>query len=442
MAKILIVDDEDSFRRVLCLQTRRLKYDVVEAEDGKAAWEYLQKDTFQAVVTDLKMPEVDGLELLQRIRRDFPQIPVIMITAHGTIDTAVEAMKRGAFDYITKPFDPADFAKILERAISASEASSKEFHRSRSFLRQEEKIIGTTEEMEKIYSIIERVAQSNSNIMITGEVGTGKDIVARLLHDKSDRRQFPLVMAHISATPAHQQHDSIFGNQQKAGWLELADQGTVYFDEIGALTLENQAELYSALTVGSFERNGIRLRLACRIIAASDFNLLEKIENGSFRKDLFYFLNVVPIYLPPLRDRTQDIEPLCDHFTKVFSKKFQKQIERIDDEAVFQLVQYPWPGNIRELENCMEYSVNLCDGNVIQKKHLPAHLFGTPFSARKSWGPSAKDLLMDRVENLERSLVEEALRSSKGDILRASQKLGVPPSLLEQKITNLKLPSS
>jgi DNA-binding NtrC family response regulator len=439
MARILIVDDEESVRKVLAIQTRRMGHEPRESENGADAWKLLQSESFDVVITDLKMPEMDGLELLNLIRKNQPQIPVIMITAHGTIDTAVEAMKRGAFDYITKPFNQEEFLKTLERAILTSASMSKEFQRSRTFLRQEEKIIGSTEEMQKVYALIERVSNSTSSVLITGESGTGKEVVVRLLHDKSERRTSPLVTAHISACPLDEQSDHLFGTDQKQGWIELAAEGSLYFDEIGALDLGVQAQLYDTLTTGSYKRSDRQIDLKCRIIAASDYNLLEKIEHGAFRKDLFYCLNVVPIYLPPLRERTQDIEPLVDHFIKIFSRKFHKSVNRIDDEAVFHLIQYPWPGNIRELENSIEYAVNIVEKPVITKTELPPHLFSTPISSFQSWKGSAKDGLLLRIESLERSAIEDALKSSNGDILRASQKLGVPPSMLEAKVASLKI---
>jgi two-component system response regulator AtoC len=440
MAKVLIVDDEENVRKVLSIQLRRMGHEATEAENGKIAWDLLKKEPFAAVITDLKMPEVDGLELLGLIRKGYPQIPVIMMTAHGTIDTAVEAMKLGAFDYITKPFNQDEFLKTIERAVLSSESMGKEFQRSRSFLRQEEKIIGATDEMEKVYSVIERVANTSSNVLITGEAGTGKEVVARLLHDKSERRTFPLVRAYVSACPVNQQMDNLFGYDSHPGWFELAEGGSIYFDEIGALSLDAQAQVYDALTSGVYKRGSEEKRISCRVIASTDFNLLEKIENGGFRKDLFYCLNVVPIYLPALRERTQDIEPLVDHFVGIFSKKFKKTITGVDDEAIFHLIQYPWPGNIRELENCIEYAVNVADKPLIKTEHLPPHLFSAPVASRANWEGAAKDSLHLKVEALERTVVENALKSSHGDILKASQKLGVPPSLLEEKVLALKIP--
>lgn len=439
MGRVLIVDDEESVRRVLTLQIKRLGHEAIEADTGLKAWELIKKEKLHAIITDLKMPEMDGLELLQLVRKSYPQIPVIMITAHGTIDTAVEAMKRGAFDYITKPFDYDEFLKTLDRAVVSSEAMSKEFERSRTFLRQEEKIIGNTEEMEKIYSIIERVANSDSPILITAESGTGKEVLVRLIHDKSERRTQPLVRAYLSSTPHQQHEESLFGREEKPGWLELAEGGTLYLDEVGNLSLDVQAKLYDALTSSTYSKGSEVRAVKCRIVAASGFNLLEKIETGTFRKDLFYCLNVVPIYLPPLRERTQDIEPLVDHFLANFAKRFNKSVSGVDDEALFHLIQYPWPGNIRELENCMEYAVNVATGSSITSEDLPGHLFSAPLSPRSGWDSPMKDLLRERVEALERDAIENALKSSQGDLLKASQKLGVPPSLLEEKVLSLRI---
>ncbi len=438
MIQVLIADDEDSFRRVLALQTKRLGFEVREAVDGLSAWQDIQKEAPHVVITDLKMPEMDGMELLQKIRKEFPQIPVVMITAHGTIDTAVEAMKRGAFDYITKPFDAADFAKIMQHAVRTAEANTHEFQRSRSFLRQEEKIIGSSDEMQAIYSLIEKVAQSTSTVLITGEPGTGKEVVARLLHEQSDRRQRPLVMTSIRSSVKEQQMDLLFGGDTKQGWLELAEDGTVYLDEVGALSLEVQSRLLDVFQTSTVALKDRSYNLRCRLVAASDFNLLEKIEEGLFRKDLFYRLNVIPMYLPPLRERTLDIEPLVDHFIKVFSKKFNKQVGGIQDDALFHLIHYPWPGNIRELENVVEYAVNITDITTIAKNHLPPHLFA-PVVSPQGFELSSRDRLRDRVDRLEKSVIEDALKSSQGDLLRASQKLGIPPSLLNERIVTLKI---
>ncbi len=442
MAKILVVDDEESVRRVLSIQTKRMGHETLEAENGAVAWSILQNQNIDTVITDLKMPEMDGLELLSLVRKHQPQVPVIMITAHGTIDTAVEAMKRGAFDYITKPFNQDEFLKTVERAIATAATNAKEFHRSRAFLRQEERIIGSTEEMQNIYSLVERVANSTSNILITGEPGTGKEAIVRLLHDKSERRLAPLVTAHLLACPADEQPDQIFGTESKPGWFELAEQGTLYFDEIGALDMGVQAQVFDALTSGRFIRGSKEVPIQCRIIAVSDYNLLEKIERGSFRKDLFYMLNVVPIHIPALRDRTQDIEPLVDHFIKTFSKKFKKNVTGLNDEALFHLIQYSWPGNIRELENCIEYAVNVADKPLLSTKDLPSHIFTSTTSRQKWQGSAEQDVLRIRMEGLEKRAIEEALSSVQGDLLKASQKLGVPPSLLENKIASLKISSS
>lgn len=438
MAKILIVDDEENVRKILSIQLKRLGHETQEAENGVKALDCLKASEFNCLITDLKMPEMDGLELLQLTRKRYPQIPVIMITAHGTIDTAVEAMKRGAFDYVTKPFDQKEFLVTIDRAIRSSEEMAKEFQRSRSFLRQEDKIIGHTEEMEKVYSVIERVANNSSNVLITGETGSGKEVIVRLLHDKSHRQGKPLVRAYVSACPPEQQEAYLFGGDSKPGCLELAEEGSLYIDEVSALSLNAQALLFETLNQGYFVSGKEKKEILFRLITASDFNLLEKIENGEFRKDLFYSLNVVPIYLPPLRERTQDLEPLADHFIKIFSQKFEKSVSHIDEQALFHLIQYSWPGNIRELENCMEYAVNVADTPVIRTEHLPPHLLKGPLATTERTSLS-RDELFSKIEKLEKSAIEEALRSSGGDLLKASQKLGVPPSLLEERLSSLKI---
>lgn len=439
MALVLIVDDEENVRKILSIQLRRMGHETVEAENGRAAVEALKTKSFHCLITDLKMPEMDGLELLEFSRKKYPQIPVIMMTAHGTIDTAVAAMKKGAFDYVTKPFNQTEFLETVERAVKSAEELAKEFQRSRNFLRQDEKIIGTTEEMEKVYSIVERVANNSSNVLITGETGSGKEVIVRLLHDKSLRREKPLVRAYVSACPADQQQAYLFGGNEKPGCLELAEEGSLYIDEISALSLSTQAQLFECLSHGVLPTAQGEKKIQFRLIAASDFNLLAKIEEGFFRKDLFYTLNVVPLYLPPLRERTQDIEPLADHFIRLFSEKFEKKVTHLDEEALFFLIQYAWPGNIRELENCIEYAVNVADGPIIQSAHLPRHLVNEQRPSSPQAPQEQKDWLFSKIERLEKSTIEDALRSSGGDILKASQKLGVPPSLLEEKATSFKI---
>lgn len=440
MAKVLIVDDEDNIRKILAIQLKRLGHEVLEAPDGPEALEILSDESVQTIVTDLKMPKMDGLELLQRVRKAYPQIPTVMITAHGTVDTAVEAMKRGAFDYITKPFDHEEFLKVIDRAVRSAEEMSKEFQRSRSFLKQEDKIIGTTQDMEKVYSLIEKVANNSSNVLITGEAGTGKEVVVRLLHDRSSRAEKPLVRAYLGSVPTAGHKEHLFGSPEKPGAIELAEEGSLYLDEVSALDMETQAELFEVLTSGKWKINGEEKQINCRVIAASDFNLLKQIDEGKFRKDLFYCLNVVPIYLPPLRERTQDIEPLADHFISVFSKKFSKKVSHVDEDALFRMISYSWPGNIRELENCMEYAVNVTETPVISESELPPHLLSEPPSGlQPELFNHRRDALIAKVQGLERDAILEALKSSSGDLLRASQKLGVPPSLLEEKAGQLKI---
>lgn len=438
MSRVLIVDDEESVRKVLKIQLKREGHEPFEARDGQEALDLMSQEKLDAVITDMKMPRMDGLDLLQKLRKSYPHIPVIMITAHGTIDTAVEAMKRGAFDYVTKPFDQTELLKILGRALKSSEEMSKEFQRSRSFLRQEDRIIGKTQEMEKVYAIIERVCQQPSNVLITGEPGTGKEVVVRLLHDQSLRRERPLIRAYTSTCVAHQMDEYLFGTDDHPGRLELAEDGTLYIDEISLLPMTTQGKLYEILTSGSFlDSKGRERQIEFRMVTASDFDILEKVENGQFRKDLFYTLNVVPIFLPPLRERTQDIEPLADYFMSVFSKKFSKKVSSLHDEALYHLIEYPWPGNIRELENTIEYAVNVTDSPMIEKSDLPPHIFSDPDVERLGGPGQWKERLLQKVHSLEKEAIEEALRSSGGDVLKASQKLGVPPSLLEEKVENL-----
>src|SRR5688500_244864 len=374
--QVLVVDDEPNLRKILAAQLSRDGYDVLVAEDGEQGLSLLRENHIDLVVTDLKMPKVDGMTLLREAVKENPDLPVVMITAHGTVDTAVEALKLGAFDYLTKPFDKDEVRQIVAKALKTKALSDVEA----SAASEGEKdvpgarfgIIGESPGLTEVYSVLERVADSPTTVLVTGESGTGKELVARALHDSSSRRDKPFIKVNCAAIPKELIESELFGYERgaftgavasKPGRFELANGGTLFLDEIGEIPLEMQVKLLRALQESEFERvGGIKtIRVDVRLIAATNRDLKKLKAQGAFREDLFYRLNVVPIQLPALRERTMDIPHLVDHFLGKFNARLKKNVSGVEQDAVDLLAAYGWPGNIRELENVMERAVLFCD---------------------------------------------------------------------------------
>ncbi len=383
MAHVLIVDDELNIRRVLAAMLKRDGYDVTTAADGEQALAVLQRTPIHVVVTDLVMPRLGGMELLARVRAEYPDIPVILITAHGTVDSAVAALKAGAFDYVTKPFEQEELRKVIAKAVRANDLERRNLHEGASE-GDRPPMVGISPAMRAIYDMVARVADSPSTVLITGESGTGKELIARALQRGSSRRDKPLIKVNCAAIPKDLVESELFGYQKgaftgavgdKPGRFELADGGTLFLDEIGEIPVEIQVKLLRALQESEFERvGGIKtLKVDVRLIAATNRDLKALIAEGRFREDLYYRLAVVPIALPPLRERREDIPLLVRHFIEKYDRRLGKKVEGIDDDALQLLVDYAWPGNIRELENLMERSVLFADGPT-HPRRLPPRL--------------------------------------------------------------------
>ncbi|MBS1109145.1 MAG: two component, sigma54 specific, transcriptional regulator, Fis family [Anaeromyxobacteraceae bacterium] len=462
MAHVLIVDDETNIRRVLAAMLKRDGYDVTAAEDGEQALAAMNRAPVDVVVTDLVMPRMGGLDLLRHVASAHPDVPVIMITAHGTVDTAVEAMKAGAFDYITKPFDQEDLRKVIAKAARARVLEGQHVHPPTAD-GERPPLVGQSPSMRAVYDVIARVADSPSTVLITGESGTGKELVAQALHRGSSRRTQPLIKVNCAAIPKDLVESELFGYEKgaftgavgsKPGRFELADGGTLFLDEIGEIPVEMQVKLLRALQESEFERvGGIRtLRVDVRLIAATNRNLETLIADGRFREDLFYRLNVVPIALPPLRDRREDIPLLAQHFIEKYDRRLGKRVERVDAGAMEILVNYGWPGNIRELENVMERSVLFADGDLVTVAQLPETLRErTPGAARPvaplgalgaiaaPSGASMKDIVRQAQSELERTLISRALEETGGNVTRAAKKLQISRKSLQVKMKELGL---
>jgi nitrogen regulation protein NR(I) len=456
---VLIVDDELNIRRVLAAMLAREGYEVTTAGNGEQALAVLQKTPVHVVVTDLVMPGMSGLKLLERTAVEFPDIPVIMITAHGTVDSAVQALKAGAFDYITKPFEQEELKKVIAKAIRAHELERQNVHGSAA----PPPLVGLSPPMRQVYEIVGKVADSPSTVLVTGESGTGKELIARELHRNSSRRDKPLIKVNCAAIPKDLVESELFGYERgaftgavgsKPGRFELADGGTLFLDEIGEIPVETQVKLLRALQESEFERvGGIKtLHVDVRLIAATNRDLKALIADGRFREDLYYRLAVVPIALPPLRDRKGDIPLLVEHFIRKYDQRLGKKVERVDDEAMQMLLAYGWPGNIRELENVMERSVLFADGPVILGASLPDAMRdrlpgpAVPIAAvgplgaiAAPSGASMKEIVRQAQAELEKELIGRALEETGGNVTRAAKRLQISRKSLQVKMKELGL---
>lgn len=461
---VLIVDDEPNLRKVLSAQLSRSGFVVHQAADGHQALDVMAAEPIDVVIADLRMPAMDGLTLLKQLTQDYPKVPAIMITAHGTVDTAVEALKLGAFDYVTKPFDREELQSAIVKAVKTRDVWASDIHSSKS------QLIGQSAQIREVESIIERVADTQSTVLITGESGTGKEVIARALHERSARRTKPFVRVNCAAIPTELIESELFGYEKgaftgavtsKPGRFELAHDGTLFLDEIGEIPPHTQAKLLRVLQEYEFERvGGIKtLKVDVRLVAATNQDLAQAIQSGSFREDLYYRLNVVRIHLPALRERAEDIPLLTEHFLRRLSKKHHKVIESIEPETLKALQVLPWKGNIRELENVLERGVLFCDGNVLTRAHLPAQLFSQtldasitsyappgaapsllpmPDSTSKHQGAkSLKDAVKEMTRHIEVIWIRRALEETQGNVTRAAQNLGVSRKSLQLKMKEL-----
>ncbi|HEV8551570.1 MAG TPA: sigma-54 dependent transcriptional regulator [Polyangiaceae bacterium] len=464
--QILVVDDEPNLRRVLSAQLERDGYDVHTSEDGEQALALLTEHHIDLVITDLRMPKLDGMELLRRISALEDPMPVVMITAHGTVDTAVEALKMGAFDYLTKPFDQEDVRTIVRKAVRTQDLSATEASRPSLVPGLESGrygIIGQSPSLMELYTLLDRVADTPTTVLVTGESGTGKELVARAVHENSSRRGKPFIKVNCAAIPRDLMESELFGYERgaftgavgsKPGRFELASGGTLFLDEIGSIPVEMQVKLLRALQESEFERvGGVKtIRVDVRLVAATNTDLKKEIAAGAFREDLYYRLNVVPIRLPPLRERREDIPLLVEHFVRKFDARLRKNVTGIEPEALDVLLEHPWPGNIRELENVIERAVLFCDGDALRPVDLPSDLaprtpeppLAAPLHKSQAAAvPAASDGLKEQVKaamtRLERELIIKALEQTGGNVTHAARLLKISRKGLQLKMKELGL---
>jgi len=443
--RILIVDDEPSIRSVLKAHLGRFGYEVQTANDGGAAIAKLQESLYHLVVSDIKMPVVSGIELLKWACANQPGLPVILITAHGTVDSAVEAIKQGAFDYITKPFDQDELHGVISKALATEARNARRLKEQDSAGRFA--IIGRTPAMRDLYSLIEKVAPSPTTVLVAGESGTGKELVAQALHEGSPRKNRPFIQINCGAIPENLFEAELFGYEKgsftgainaKPGRFELAEGGTLFLDEVGELPKDMQVKLLRALQQRQIDRvGGLQpIRVDVRVIAATNANLLSAVKEGKFREDLFYRLNVISIPLPPLRDRVDDIPLLVEHFLKKFNKHLGKAIQRVAPDALAALLEHNWPGNIRELENLMERSVLLAEGDTIHLNDLPGlRQLRTPSLGVDDLDElGLKEYVRVHTVKLERNRIQRILEAESGNVTRAARRLGISRKSLQTKM--------
>ncbi|HMN49659.1 MAG TPA: sigma-54 dependent transcriptional regulator [Ignavibacteriaceae bacterium] len=442
---ILIIDDEETQRSILKGYLEKKGYKIYSASSGTEGIDLIRRNMIDIVLSDYKMPDKTGLEVLETVKEINPEISFVILTAYGTIENAVKAMRLGAFDYISKPVDLDELDLLLERIIENKNLKSeilllknqlKEKFKIDSFMSQSPK-------MEEVLSIAARSADSKATVLITGESGTGKEVLAKAIHYASSRKDKPFVAVNIPALPETLLESELFGHEKgaftgadkaKKGRFELADSGTIFLDEIGDIPLNLQVKLLRVLQEHQIERVGSveNINIDVRIIAATHQNLEQKIKDGSFREDLYYRLNIVSLYLPPLRERKEDILPLIDHFVEKYSKENNKKKLSLSKEAVDLLIKYNFPGNVRELENAIERAVVLCRSDVITVNDLPNVIKG--FKAEKEIVTNENTSLIEQVEALEKKLIFDALSKTNGNQSQAGRMLGLTERNLRYKM--------
>ncbi len=443
---VLIVDDEKNIRQGLGKALEMDGYRTLLAEDGQDALGVIQQDEVDLIIADLRMPRLSGEELLRRVVDSWPTIPVIILTGHGTIETAVQAMRDGAYDFLTKPVNLDRLSLLVKRALSNRElvlqhrAMQEELDKRRHFTN----IIGKSSEMHRIFDVVRQVAPTKASVLITGESGVGKELIADAIHSLSGRKEKPFIKVHCAALSESLLESELFGHEKgsftgavarKRGRFELAHMGSIFLDEIGEINQSIQIKILRVLQEKRFERVGGEetLEVDTRIISATNKELKSEIEAGRFREDLYYRLNVVNIHVPPLRERKEDIPLLVAAFIKEFAAENGKPVEGIDPKARAAIYNYSWPGNVRELRNCIESAVVLCKGNVVTPDDLP------PTVSADSESNHIKVSMGVTLAEAEQEIIRSTLNHNNGNKSRTAEMLGIGRKTLHRKITEYHL---
>jgi DNA-binding NtrC family response regulator len=443
---VLVVDDEKNIRAGLGKALEMDGHNVILSENGKDAWEIVEQEEIDLVIADLKMPELSGEDLLRQVVHSYPTVPVIILTGHGTIENAVQAMRDGAYDFLTKPVNLDRLSLLVKRALSTRElalqhrALQEELEQKRQFAN----VVGTSAEMRQIYDVVRQVAPTRASVLITGESGVGKELIADAIHSLSTRKEKPFIKVHCAALSESLLESELFGHEKgsftgaiarKRGRFELAHTGSIFLDEIGEIDPSVQIKILRVLQEKTFERVGGEesLEVDVRIISATNKDLKEEIERGTFREDLYYRLNVVNIHIPPLRERKEDIPLLAAAFIKEFASENDKPVEGIDPKARAMLYNHSWPGNVRELRNCIESAVVMTKGPIITPDDLP------PSIATDTEDNYVRIQLGVTISDAEREIIRANLAANNGNKSRTAETLGIGRKTLHRKIAEYDL---
>ncbi len=442
-ATLLIADDDPGLRQSLERTLTREGYRVILASDGNAALERLQAGGVDLVLTDLKMPGLSGIELLRAVKAIASEVDVILLTAFGTVEEAVKAMKEGAYDFLTKPFQRAQLLRLIRQALERRDLiqQNRALQQRLDDLLQQGAVIGSSPAFRRMMTLLEQVAGSSATVLVQGESGTGKELVARTIHARSARSRGPFVAVNCAALPETLLESELFGYEKgaftgaagrKEGRFELADGGTLFLDEVSDLSAVTQPKILRVLQEGEFERLGgtKTLRVDVRIVAATNQGLAQMVREKRFREDLYYRLNVITMTVPPLRERSEDIRVLAQHFLRVYAAKNNRRLEGFTDDAIRRLEAYAWPGNVRELENVIERGVVLTPGALMDMTDLPPEIAGAT--------PLPEGVLSIRIgtplAEVEARLLEETLRATKGNKTLTAKLLGIDPTTVLRKL--------
>jgi DNA-binding NtrC family response regulator len=449
---ILLVDDEEPIREALLLLLKNADYRISSCGLGQEAIKHLENEPFDILITDLFLPDITGIDILKKAKELYPVIEVILITGHASAETAVRAMKEGAFDYITKPLNIEELRVIIAKAIEKQQILSENISLKKQLRDKYEfsNIIGSSPAMQKVFSRITKVIKTDSTVLILGDSGTGKELIAKAIHSNGPRRDKPFIAVHCGAIPENLLESELFGHtkgaftgaiRDKMGKFEAANLGTIFLDEIATLPMHLQIKLLRILQEQEVERIGSnkQIKLDVRIISATNVNLEEEVKKGAFREDLFYRLNVIPVILPPLRERVEDILPLVRHFLAKYCKEMDRPLMNIAKEALIALEIHKWPGNVRELENVVERTVALTEGAQITLSDLPSNI--TRSYSEQEDLPTRVTLrgvdLVKTLTDIELKMISDALSLSDGVKARAAALLNLNRTTLVEKMRRL-----
>ncbi|MGZ3700669.1 MAG: sigma-54-dependent transcriptional regulator [Bdellovibrionota bacterium] len=441
---VLVLDDERNIVTVLKAILEKRNFQVEGFTDPREALDALRTRRFDACVTDLYMPDIDGMAFLEETKRLYPGLPVVMITAFGTVDSAVDAIKRGAFDYVTKPFEQSEIVSVLQKAVNTYRLKGLTRDGAAApALGASALLDGASAAMKGIREIVKRVAPTPSTVLILGETGCGKEYLAEEIHQLSDRSFQPLFKVNCLAVSSMSLDTELFGGN-KPGRFELADRGALFLDEISEMNSETQVKLLEFLESGTIENpvTGEKKKADVRIIAASRRDLAKEVKEGRFREDLFYKLNVAPVSMPPLRERKEDLPAIVDFFLRRLNKKLNKSVERVDPSCMDVFRTGSWPGNLRQLEHVLERMILLADGNTLRAIDIPADLRSEIDLSSGGEGGNFREIVRRQTQSLEKDLIEKALEEMDGNITRTAEHLGISRKGLQLKMKELGIKSS